>query len=224
MPSPAAPAATGTNSVSSALNGRPSVKRRTGVVDLAGRILAIITVGGLVWLANIAEPIQLASIVPGLTSSTYIGLLAVTTAGHVDHGSVPLQIAGTLNASADFVAVVELDTRPSGESRWQQQPACCTILDASFTGSADLRVASARTFEFQLVSGGDQTVLAAGVVAVQLESYPGGSQQAVNIIGGLGGGLGLITVLPQIWGSLPRRRSAPESAPLTRKGESDAQE
>jgi hypothetical protein len=175
-----------------------------------------------VWLANVAEPVQLANIAPELTSSTYVGLLAVTTAGHVDQGSVPLQITGTLNASAGFVTVVELDTRPSGESRWQKQPACCTILEASFTGSADLRVASARTFEFQLVSGGDQTVLAAGAIAVQLESYPSGSQRATNIIGGLGGGLGLITVLPQIWGSLPKRRSAPESAPLTRRGESDA--
>jgi len=189
-------------------------------------VIAIAVV--LVWLANSVQPVQLANITPQLApQSNYIGLFAMTVAGHVDHGSVPLQVTGTINQSGTFAAVLELDTRPSGISRWHRQPACCTILSSSsagssFAGSASLSVASPQTFEFQLVSSdGDNTVLAAGTLAVRLESFPGPSKPAINIIIG---GLGLIAALSEIWRLWPRPRAPAEPAPLNGQGEPDAQQ
>ena len=74
---------------------------------------------------------------------------------------------------------------------------------------ANLRVASARAFDFQLVSVGDNTVLATGTLAIHVESFPGGSQLALNIIGGLG----LIAVVLEILRLAVRRRTAPEPTP-----------
>lgn len=187
-------------------------------VDWIVRILAIAIVVVLLWFANLARPVQLADADPQLTSSPYVGLFAVTVAGHVDNDSVPLQVTGMLTEYGAFVTVLELDTRPSGESRWQKQPACCTILGNSFGGSANLSVASARAFDFQLVSVGDNTVLATGTLAIHVESFPGGSQLALNIIGGLG----LIAVVLEILRLAVRRRTAPEPAPSTGQGESNA--
>jgi hypothetical protein len=186
--------------------------------------LTIVIVVVLLWFANFAQPVQLADVTPQLDSSLYIGLFAVTAAGHVDHGSVPLQVTGTLNESGAYVTVLDLVTRPSGASRWQKQPVCCTILGSSpmgssFTGSANLSVASAQTFDFHLVSGGgDNTVLATGTLAVHLESFPGGSQLAINIIGGLGA----MGTLLGIWGLVPERRTAAEPAPSPMQGDPDA--
>jgi hypothetical protein len=71
--------------------------------------------------------------------------------------------------------VLKLGTRPSGEPRWQAQPACCTIQGNSFDGSAGLSAASAQAFDFQLVSGGDNTVLATGTLAVHLTAADPGA-------------------------------------------------
>ncbi len=195
-----------------------AVRRLSRAVDWIVRVLAIAIVAVLLWFANFAQSIQLADVTSQLNPSPYIGSFVVTGAWHVDHDSVPLQVTGMLTESGAFVAVLELDTRPSGESRWQKQPACCQILGNSFTGSASLPAASAPDFGFQLVSIGDNTVLATGSLAVHVESFPGGSQLAINIIGGLG----LIAVVLEILRLVVRRRSTPEPASSTRQGESNA--
>lgn len=163
-----------------------AANRFNTMVDWMVRVLAIAIAVLLIVFANIAQPVQLADVTAQLDPSLYVGPLAVTGGGHVDHGSVPLQVTGILDEAGSSVAALELDIRPSGEFFWQKQPACCTILGSAFTGSASLSVASGQAFDLQLVSVGDDTVLATGSLTVHLESFPGGSQLAINIIAGLG--------------------------------------
>lgn len=192
-----------------------------GWTDLTLRILAAVIVVVLIVFANLARPVQLADITPLLDPSLYLGPFAVTGGGHVDHGSVPLQVTGVLTEAAGFVDALELDTRPSGGSGWQKQPGCCTILGSSFSGSASLSVASARAFDFQLVSIGDNNPpLATGTLTVHVESFPGGNQLAINIIAGLG----LAAVVLPILRLVVRRRTTPEPAPSTTQGEPNAKE
>jgi hypothetical protein len=189
-----------------------ATKRLNTTVDWPLRVLAIAIVVILVCFANFAQPVQRADVTPQLNPSLYIGPYAVTGGGHVDQGSVPLQVTGVLTGAGGFVSALELDTRPSGgSSPWQNQRACCTLLGSSFTGSASLSVASAQAFDFQLVSTGNNIVLATGTVTVHLESFPGGSQRAINIIGGLGAAAVLLEVL-RLW---RRRRTGPKPAPPT---------
>lgn len=190
--------------------GGSASKRFTRTVDWIEGVLAIAIVAVLLWLANLAQSVQLADVTSQLNPSPYIGSLVVTGAGHVDHSSVPLQVTRMLNESGAFAATLELDTRPSIESQWQKQPTCCTILGTSFTGSAALSVASARAFDFQLISSGDNTVFATGTFAVQVESFPGSSQLAINIIGGLG----LIAVVLEFMRIVIRRRTTAEPHPI----------
>ncbi len=93
-------------------------------------------------------------------------------------------------------------------------------MGSAFTGSASLSVASAQAFDFQLVSVGDNTVLATGTLTIRLESFPGGSQLAINIIAGLG----LMAVALEFLRFVVRPRPHSERAPTTRQGESDAEE
>jgi hypothetical protein len=198
----------------------PAANRFNTTVDWIVRFLAIAIVVLLIVFANLAQPVQLADITPQLNPSLYVGPLAVTGGGHVDHGTVPLQVTGMLTEAGSFVAALELDIRPSGGSRQQKQPSCCTILGSAFTGSASLSVASANAFDFQLISMGDNTVLATGTLTVHLESFPGGIQLAINIIAGLG----LIAVALEFLRFVVRPRPHSERAPKTRQGESSANE
>jgi hypothetical protein len=203
-------------------NGR-AAKPFNVVVDWTVRVLAIAIAVVLVLWAYAAQPVQLADVTPQLNSSSslYLGPFAVTAGGHVDHGNVPLQVTGMLTGAAGFVDVLELDTRPFGEPSWQKQTACCLLLGSAFTGSASLSVASAQAFDFQLVSVGNSVVLATGTLAVHLESFPGGSQQAINIIAALGAAAVVLEFLRFVSRSF-RRPTGPEPAQLTRQGEPDA--
>jgi hypothetical protein len=149
-------------------------------------ILALAITAVLFWFANLAQPVQIADVTLQPNSSIYLGPLVVTATGRVDHGGVPLQVTGMLTGAASSVAAIELDTRPSGESLWQKQPACCQITGNLLSGSADLPAASAPDFDFQLVSTGDNPVLATGILTVRTQSFPGGSQLAINFTGTLG--------------------------------------
>lgn len=182
------------------------------------RILATAIVGALLWFANFAQPVQLADVTALLSPTPDINSFAVTGTGHVAQGSVPLQLTGMLTQAESFVAALELDTRPSGESPWQKQPACCQLVGNSFTGSANLPVASAPDFDYQLVSIGDNIVLATGTFAVHAESFPGGSQLAINIIGGLG----LIAIVEPLLRFMVRRDTTPDPALSTGQGGSNA--
>jgi hypothetical protein len=195
-----------------------AANRFSTTVDWIVRVLAIAIVVLLVVFANLARPVEFADVTPQTAPSLYLGPFAVTGGGHVDHGSVPLQVTGILTEAGSFVAELELETRPSGEFVWQKQSACCTLLGSAFTGSASLSVASAQTFDFQLVSVGDDTVLATGTLTVYLESFPGGSQLAINIIAGLG----LIAVALEFLRFVFRPRTTPEPAPSTKQGEFNA--
>jgi len=182
------------------------------------RGLAIAIVIGLLWFANLARPVQIPNATSQLSPSNYIGSFSAIAAGHVDHGSVPLQVTGMLSEYGAYVDKIELDTRPSGQSPWRKQ--ACSIAENSFSCSTNLTVVSALAFDFQLVSIGDNTMLANGTLAVHLESFPGGSQLAINIIAGLG----LIAVVLPILRLVFRRRAAPEPGPIVRQGEPNAKE
>lgn len=201
-------------------SGGRTANRLNTAADWIVRVLVIAIAVVLVWWANVAQPVQLADVTSQLNPSLYLGPFTVTGGGHVDHGSVPLQVTGILTEAGSFVAAVELETRPSGEFFWQKQSACCTILGSAFTGSASLSVASAQAFDFQLVSVGDDTVLATGTLTVHLESFPGGSQLAINIIAGLG----LIAVALEFLRFVLRPRTIPELAPSTKQGEFSAKD
>ncbi len=118
-------------------------------------VLTVAVVGLLIWFANLGHPVQFAGVTEALNPSLYIDSFVLTGGGHVDQGSVPLQATGMLAPAGTFATALELDTQPSGQSRWQKQSACCQLLGNSFTGSASLSVASARAFDFELVSVGD---------------------------------------------------------------------
>lgn len=192
-----------------------AAKRLNTTVGWIVPVLAIAIVGALVWFAYLAQPVQLANVTTQLNPSPYIDSFVVAGTGHVDQGSVPLRVTGMLTEAGTSVAALELDTRPSGESPWQKQPTCCTLLGSAFTGSASLSVASTRAFDFQLVSASDNIVLATGTLAVHLESFLGDSQLAINLIVGLG----LAAVVLEILRLVLRPRTAPESASSTRQGE-----
>lgn len=202
------------------VTAEPSANRFNTTIDWIVRFLAIAVVALLIVFANLAQPVKLADITLQLNPSLYIGPFTVTGGGHVDHGTVPLQVTGILTEAGSFVDALELDIRPSGGSRQRKQSNCCTILGSAFTGSANLPVVSAQTFDFQLVSVGDDTVLANGILTVRLESFPGGSQLAINIIAGLG----LIAVVLEFLRLVVRPRPQSEGAPITILGESDAEE
>ena len=185
-----------------------------------GRVLAIALVIGLLWFASLARPVLVPDVTSQLSPTPFISSFSATGAGHVEHGNVPLQVTGILSEYGAYADKIELDTRPSGESRWQKQ--ACSITGSSFSCSTNLTVSSALAFYFQLVSIGDGNVLATGPLTVNLESFPGGSQLAINIIGGLG----LIAVVLEIL-RLFRRSTASESvntAPSSKRGEPNAEE
>jgi hypothetical protein len=189
-------------------------------VDWILRFLAIAIVVVLVWFANLGRPVQFADITGQPKTSPYIDSFVLTGAGRVDQGSVPLHVTGMLTEAGAFATVLELDTQQSGQSRWQKS-ACCDLLGKSFDGSANLSVVSAQALDFQLVSIGDyghNTVLTTGTLTVDLESFPGGSQLAINIIGGLGAAAVVLEILRLV----VRRRTAIKPVPSTGQGEPNA--
>jgi hypothetical protein len=177
----------------------------------------IAIVGVLIWFANFAQPVQVADATVLLTPSPYVGLLTMTVAGHVENNSVPLQVTGTFALAGASTTMLELQTRPFGEPSWNPQSECCAIVGNTFGGSASLSATSAQDFEFQLTSVGDNILLAHGTIQVHLESFPGGSQIAINIIGGLGVLAAFADIVRLVWQH--RTSKANQS---TGRGESNA--
>jgi hypothetical protein len=165
--------------------------------------LSVITVS-LYYYAYLTAPIQIADVTPQITVLTSIGTLDIHAAGRVDHGAVPLVISGSI--SDPTVTRLTLITRFPGSAVGQVQTSCCAISDQTFVGTAQLGTESPVTgtpavVAFQLVANGSNTIEAAGNIAVQVETFPGGgSQLAIKVIAGLS----LIAALVALLTSFPR--------------------
>jgi hypothetical protein len=172
--------------------GAPSTRRWLRRSLLLSVILLLpIMVSFTVWLiynAIIADPIRIADVTAQPTfQDPSIGNLDVHATGRLEQGLVPVAVSGSI--SDPSVSGLTLITGPPGSAVLsQQQKGCCTISDMTFVGTAQLGTAHSpltRTsvVPFRLVSSDGNTLEAAGSLAVNVESFPGGSPLAYQIIG-----------------------------------------
>ena len=153
-------------------------------------LLCVAGFAALFYYAYFADPIQIPGVTPQpafLNSS--IGNLDIHATGRLKQGLVPLSVSGSIFDPS--ISRLTLVTGPPGGAVLSQvQPNCCAISGMTFVGTAQLGsaespVTGTSVVPFRLVSSDGNTSEAAGSLAVNVDSFPGGSPVAYMIIAGL---------------------------------------
>lgn len=195
----------------------PTERRRWGKLLSFVLLLCIAGVTGSLFVyAYLADPTQIAIVTPQPSfKDPSIGPLDIRALNGVKQGLVTVAVSGSISDLS--VSRLTLFTGPPGSADLsQEQTTCCVISDMTFVGTAQLGTAESpiigtSVIPFQLVSSGNNTLEAAGSLAVSIESLPGGSPLAYKIIDGLSILATMITIM-QVLSSSPVRALFPADA------------
>lgn len=183
----------------------------------------------LFYYANLAQPIQLATVTPQQSTLASISNLNMQPAGQVRNGQVQLLISGLI--SDPTASQLILFTRSPASAHWQPQAACCGISGQELGGTAVLGspespLTGTQVMAFRLISTGG-TIEAQGTITVTIDSYPNGRKLVLDVVDVLS----VLAILVTLWQYLltppnPRRSTRekagiPHAAPAARHPEEE---